>query len=110
MEQERGEVAQVCEIGPRLGGLSENGHLLPVDSGVDAGLQGENVFAAGCRGDGGEVVLALPGGASAERVPAQGHGADAAEVGVALVAERPLAGRALSDEEALVAGAGGDEE
>jgi hypothetical protein len=31
-------------------------------------------------------------------------------VGVALVPERPLAGRALSDEQALVAGAGGDDE
>ena len=99
VEQERGEVAQVGEVCRGLDGLSENGHLLPVDSGVDAGLQGENVFAAGCRGDGGEVVLALPGGAGAERVPAHGGRADAAQVGVALVPERSPTGRAPGNEQ-----------
>ena len=55
-------------------------------------------------------MLALLERAGAEGVPADRDGADAAEVGVALVAERPLAGRAPIDEQALVAGAGGDDE
>ncbi|MEI2700576.1 MAG: hypothetical protein V9E94_20390 [Microthrixaceae bacterium] len=39
VEQERGEVAQVGQVCRGLGGLSEDGHLLSGEGGVDAGLQ-----------------------------------------------------------------------
>ena len=83
---------------------------MPDESPVDVGLHGEDIFAGGLRGDRGEVVLALPGGAGTKWVPAHASGADPAQVGVALVAERPPTGRAPGDEQCLVSDAGGDDE
>ena len=45
-----------------------------------------------------------------ERVPAHGCGADTAQVGVALVAERPPTRRAAGDKDDAVVGAGGEEQ
>ena len=103
-------MAQLLKVGPRLGGLSEHGHLLSSEGSVDAVMQGEDILAGGFRRDGGEVVLALLGGAGAERVPTHKGGADPTKVGVALIAERSPTRGAPGDEQRVVLGAGGDDE
>lgn len=110
VEHECGEVAKVGQVSRRLDGLPEHGDRLPGEGSVNAALQSKDILAGGCRGDRREVVLALLGGAGTERVPAHCCGADAAQVGVALVAELPPTGRAPSDQERTVSGAGGDDE
>jgi hypothetical protein len=77
---------------------------------VDPRLGRQDGRRGGLRGEGGEVVLALLDRSLAERVPAHRGGADAAQVGVALVAERPPTRRAFGDQDEAVVGAGGDEE
>ena len=55
-------------------------------------------------------MLALLQRSLTERVPAHGCGADTAQVGVALVAERPPTRRAAGDKDDAVVGAGGEEQ
>ena len=90
--------------------VAQDGGGVPGEGVLDASLRGQYFFVGVLDGDGGEVVLALSNGAGAERVPAGGGGADPAQVGVALVAERAVTARASGDQQSAMASAGSDDE
>lgn len=94
VQQERGQVAQVCQVCRTVSRLTEDGDFMPGEGVVDAGLGRDDGVAGSGGGDGGEVVLALLDRAGPERVPADSRGANSSEARVALVAEGPLANRA----------------